>query len=305
MAERVIGYHGTLESTNALYGGEGMPPLVINCCLTGIVPTKSVNPHVPVSVEEIVEDACRVAEAGASMLHVHARDAGGVHTWRPEPYARIFSAIRRHHPDVILVATTSGRSVPSLECRAAVLELEGEARPDMASLTLGSLNFPRTASCNDPETIQGLARCMVERGIRPELEVFEPGMLNYAFYLLRKGLLRAPCYVNFLLGSLGAMAGRVADLAHLVRDVPADWTWAAAGIGRYQLPINTAAIVMGGHVRVGLEDNLFLDAGKREPASNVALVERVVRISGELERPIATPAQARRLIGLADGGHGS
>jgi uncharacterized protein (DUF849 family) len=291
--------HGGLAGVDALYSGGDRPPVVINVCLTGIVPAKSSNGSVPISVGEIVEDACRVVEAGASMLHIHAREDDGRPSWRPELYERIFCAIRAACPEVVIVATTSGRSDSRFEHRAAVLDLDGPARPDMASLTLGSLNFPESASVNPPDVIQRLALRMRERGVKPELEVFDPGMLNYALYLRRKGLLEEPCYVNLILGSLGGMAARVSDLAYLVRDIPEEWAWAAAGVGRFQLPMNLAGLLMGGHVRVGLEDNLYMDFGKHVPATNLALVERLVRFAAELERPIATPQQTRAMLGLA------
>lgn len=282
----------------ALYGGNPTPaiathPLIINVCLSGNLAARAVNPHFPVSVEEIVENALAVVEAGATMLHVHAYEADSTPTWRPEVFGRIFAAIRRHCPEVVLVATTSGRLHGETDKRAAVLELEGDARPDMASLTLGSLNFPSQASVNAPDTIQRLCMRMRDRYILPELEVFDLGMLNYAFYLQRKGLLPLDCYVNLMLGSLGAVPGRLLDLAHLVREVPQGWTWAAAGIGRYQLPVNTAAILMGGHVRVGLEDNPYYDYASRIPASNVQLVKRIVRLAAELGRPVATCRKTR------------
>lgn len=276
----------------------GCPPLVINACLTGMVPTKAANPHLPVSGEEIVADALAVVDAGASILHLHAREADGSPAWRPEVFAPIIVAIRRARPETIIGVTTSGRKVSELAQRAAVLELAGEARPDMASLTLGSLNFPAEASVNPPETIRRLAGIMLEKGIAPELEIFEPGMLNYAFHLASKGLLPQRCYVNFILGSLGTSPARVLDLANLAREVPPGWLWAGAGVGRYQLTMNTAALVMGGHVRVGLEDNLYYDAQKSRLATNRELVERLVRLAGELGRPISTPAQTRKLLDL-------
>jgi uncharacterized protein (DUF849 family) len=273
-------------------------PLIINACLTGMVPMKKDNPHVPVSVEEIVEDACRVVEAGATMLHVHARDADGAPTWRPEVFQRIIEGIRAHHPDVVIIATTSGREFTAFEQRSAVLDLDGQARPDMASLTLGSLNFPASASVNDPKIVGQLATKMKEKNIKPELEVFELGMLNYAFHLQRKGVLGNDCYVNFLLGSLGTAPARLLDLCNLVRELPKHWIWAGTGVGRFQLPVNVAAIIMGGNVRVGLEDNLFLDAERKRPATNPALVKRLVNIAGELGRDIATAQEVRERLGL-------
>ena len=141
---------------------------------------------------------------------------------------------------------------------------------------------------------------MRERGIVPELEVFDAGMLDYADYLIGRGVLREPFYFNFLLGSLGTLAATPSNLSRLAAAVPPGATWAAAGIGRFQLPMNAMAVAMGGHVRVGLEDNLFLDAAKQQPATNLLLVERVAGIARAMERPVATCAQARRRIGLGD-----
>lgn len=275
-----------------------LEPLIINACLTGNVPDKANNPNLPVSVEEIIKDAAAVIEAGARVLHIHARDERGTPTWKPEVFAKIFAGIRRHYPDIIITATTSGRVFTDFEQRAAVLELDGAAKPDMASLTLGSLNFPDGASTNSPEMIQRLASRMRERGIVAELEVFEPGMLNYALYLARKELIATPCYVNLILGSLGTSPARTLDLCNLARDVPQNWVWSAAGIGRYQLATCAAAIIMGGHVRIGLEDNLYYDAARNTPASNTVLVERMVRIAAEMGREVASFTQARNRLNL-------
>jgi uncharacterized protein (DUF849 family) len=199
---------------------------------------------------------------------------------------------------VIVCVSTSGRVFKSFEQRAEALDLDGELRPDMASLTLGSLNFPKQASVNDPEMIRRLAERMRERGIVPELEVFDLGMLDYAKYLIARGVLKPPFYVNLLLGSLGTLAATPFHLATLVMSLPPGATWAAAGIGRFQFDVNAMAITMGGHVRVGLEDNLWMDAAKERPATNVALVGRLVRLADAAERPVATPDEARSLIGL-------
>lgn len=292
-------------SFGSLYGGAPPPgisaePVIINVCLSGNVPTKETSPHLPVSVEEIVEDAVSVLECGASMLHIHARNSDGAPAWQPEIYGRIFEGIRRQQPEAVLVATTSGRQHSSLEKRSAVLALSGAAKPDLASLTLGSMNFPGQASVNSPDTIQALCQRMREGGITPELEAFDSGMLNYAFYLQRKGFLPQTCYVNLLLGSLGTLSGRVLDLANLVREIPHEWIWSGAGIGRYQLAMNNAALLMGGHVRVGLEDNPCYDYVNYEAATNKALVERVVLLAGILGRPIATCRQTRQKLRLSD-----
>jgi uncharacterized protein (DUF849 family) len=273
-------------------------PLVVNVALTGMVPTKFDNPAVPVTPSEIVDDAERCVRAGASIVHVHARDGHGAPTWRGEVYAEIVGGIRERCPGAIVCVSTSGRSWSELERRAEVLDLEGPLRPDLASLTLGSLNFPKQASVNDPETIVALAERMRERGIVPELEVFDLGMTDYARFLVDRGVLRPPFVFNILLGSLGTLAATPLNLAMVSRALPEGSFWAGAGIGRFQLAMNTLAIASGGHVRVGLEDNLWLDVDKTRPATNLALVERLASIARAAERPIATPAEARALLGL-------
>lgn len=288
-----------MSSRKGSKGGEqAIDPLIVNVALTGMVPTKDDNQHVPLTAEEIAEDAERCVRAGASIVHLHARDPEGVPTWRADVYADIIERVRERCPDVVVCVSTSGRLWSDLEKRAEVLELDGALKPDMASLTLGSMNFPRQASVNEPEMIVGLARRMAERGIVPELEVFDLGMVDYARYLVGRDVLRPPHYFNLLLGSLGTLAATPLHLALLVQALPPGSTWAGAGIGRFQFPVNAAAIAAGGHVRVGLEDALWLDADKRRPATNVTLVERLVRLGVACEREIATPARARELIGL-------
>jgi uncharacterized protein (DUF849 family) len=274
------------------------PPLIVNAALTGMVPTKADNPAVPVSPEEIAADAEACLAAGASIVHVHARDEDGRPTYRLDVYREIVTRIRERRPDAIVCVSTSGRVFKELEQRAEVLDLDGDLKPELASLTLGSLNFPREASINAPDTIRGLAERMAERGIVPELEIFDLGMVDYARYLLGRGVLRPPLYANVLLGSLGTLAATPLHLALVTEALPDGTTWGATGIGRFQLDVNVLAIAMGGHVRVGLEDSLYLDAEKRRPATNRTLVERVAAIAAACERELATPAQARELIGL-------
>jgi uncharacterized protein (DUF849 family) len=272
-------------------------PLIINACLTGVV-NKPGQSRTPMTISEIIEDACEVIECGATILHCHARDADGNNTWDPEVFGNIFTGIRRHHPEVVLCATCSGRVQNTYETRSAVLMLDGDAKPDMGSLTLGSMNFITGPSINSPEMIQKLATTMVERGIIPEMEVFDHGMLNYGLYLASRGVLKPPYYVNVLLGSLGTIPARAEDLCTMTKDIPGEWIWAGAGIGKFQLPINTLSIVMGGHVRVGLEDNIYYDYNKDIKATNADLVKRLVRVSNELMRPISTIAQTRAKLNL-------
>ena len=273
-------------------------PLVINLALTGMVPTKADNPNVPVTPDEIANDAARCVAAGASILHLHARDESGVPTYRRDVYAEIVEKVRARCGDVIVGVSTSGRRFSEFEQRAEVLELEGDLAPELASLTLGSLNFPQQGSVNDPRMIRQLAERMRERGIVPELEVFDLGMVDYATYLLEQGVLAPPLSFNILLGNLGTLAATPANLATVVRALPEGATWAAAGIGRFQEAVSVLAVELGGHARTGLEDNLWLDRAKTQPADNASLVERVVGVARSIEREITTPAQARELLGL-------
>ncbi|MES2209909.1 MAG: 3-keto-5-aminohexanoate cleavage protein [Chloroflexota bacterium] len=272
--------------------------LIINLAPTGMVPTRADSPHVPLTPEAVAAEVRRCVDLGVSIVHVHPRDAAGQPSQDPQLAAEFIRAIRTTAPSVVVGITTSGRVNPALRERAAVLALEGDARPEMASLTLGSMNFPRQASVNAPETIHGLAERMAERGIVPEWEVFDAGMLDYAGYLRGKGLLGDPVYANLLLGSLGTLAATPANLALLVDRLPAGATWSGAGIGRYQFLINRLSIAMGGHVRVGLEDNLWFDDARTELATNARLVERVVAIGRSMGREPASPAQVRERLGI-------
>lgn len=274
------------------------PPLIINAALTGMVPTKADNGSVPITAEEIAEDAARCVEAGGSIVHLHARDAEGRPTYRGDTYAEIIGAVRARTPSAIICVSTSGRTFKTFDERSEVLELDGELKPELASLTLGSLNFPQQASVNEPKIIQALAEKMAERGIVPELEVFDFGMVDYAKVLIEREVLRPPFYFNLLLGSLGTLSATPFHLATLAASLPPGSTWSAAGIGRFQFSVNVMAITMGGHVRVGLEDNLWLDQQKQCPATNLALLERLATLAHAAERRIASPDRARELIGL-------
>ena len=275
-----------------------MKKLIINFTPTGMVPTKAMTSLVPISVEEIVEDVLDCARLGVSIVHIHARDNQGRPTPDPEIFSEIIRGIRRERQDLILCVTTSGRTHPRLEDRAAVLDLTGETKPDMASLTLGSMNFARTASVNSPEVIQALARRMLERGIRPELEVFEAGMINYGKYLMHKGLLQSPGYFNLLLGNIATAQADEPTLDLMLGTLPEGATWALAGIGDCQLQVHRWAMERGGNVRVGLEDNIYLDEKRTRLASNRMQVQRIVDLADELGREISTPDETRILLGL-------
>jgi uncharacterized protein (DUF849 family) len=273
-------------------------PLIINLALTGMVPRRSDNPHVPLTPAEICEDVARCFAVGARVFHVHARNADESPAYEREIFAEIIAGIRQSTPEAIICVTTSGRQLNTFESRSEVLSLQGDLKPDMASLTLGSLNFPKQASVTDPDMIRRLAGAMHEAGIVPELEIFDMGMLDYAHYLIGRNILRPPYVCNLLLGSLGTLMATPLNLALLVERLPPGALWSAAGIGRYQFPMNALGIVSGGHVRTGLEDNLYMDRAKREPATNLRLVERLVTLAAASGRRVATPAETRARIGV-------
>lgn len=273
-------------------------PLIINVALTGMIPTKRLTPYIPISTDEIIEDAIKVHDAGASIVHLHARDKQGEPISDARYYEEIITSIRKERPELICCATTSGRGGQSFEERSEVLHLTGAAKPDMASLSLGSLNFLSGPSINSLETIQRLAILMQDKNIKPELEIFDSGMVNVAKYLERHQIISGKKYFNILLGNLNTAAATINELSHIYLSLPEDSIWAAAGLGNFQLPMNMAAIIAGGNVRIGLEDNIYYDSERKTLANNVELVKRIIRISNELERSIATPQVARNLLGL-------
>lgn len=266
--------------------------LIIKLAPTGMIPTKDQTIHVPITAEEIAEDTYKAYKLGVSLVHVHARDEQGMPTHKKEKFKEIFDKIKKKCPDIIICATTSGRITPQVEHRSEVLAL----KPEMASLTVGSMNFPNYPSVNSLQTIKTLAQIMKENDILPELEIFESGFINTANYLSKKGYLKQPLHFNLLLGSLGSIPADMKDLVYLVNSLPPDSTWSATGIGRFQTKINIAAMIMGGHVRVGIEDSIYYNYPKKELATNEVLVKRIVRLAEELGIEIATPDEARKIL---------
>lgn len=269
-----------------------MDKLIITVAPTGSVPTKQMNPHLPVTPQEIGEDAARCLAAGASIVHLHAREDDGSNSTRLERFAEIDSAVAASAPEIIRQISTGGRAGSGLEARAPRLELN----PEMASLTTGSVNFPNQVYENSPELIRRLAEIMAERGVRPEIECFDAAMIPNAVYMVDDGLLSAPVHFNLVMGLRGAIPASARNLVFMVDSLPAGSTWTVTGIGRHQLIMAVHAILMGGHVRVGLEDNIWYSQGVK--ASNTMLVERIVRLTGELGREVASPDEARRILSL-------
>tara|TARA_R110000744_G_scaffold37930_1_gene86777 strand:- start:512 stop:1381 length:870 start_codon:yes stop_codon:yes gene_type:complete len=276
--------------------------LVINFTPTGMIPTKSMTPYVPVSVSEIVEDVHKACELGITMVHLHARDPiSGEPTHEKEIYGEIIEGIRKHAPYLVICVSLSGRNVKKLELRADPLMLEGPLKPDFGSLTLSSLNFNQTASINSPSMVQDLAALMKEKGIVPELEVFDIGMINYSKYLERKGLIKSPYYFNLLLGNIACAQADILHTGVMIRDIPEDSIYSLAGIGNQQLKMNSLAIAIGAGVRVGLEDNIWFDTSRTKLATNIGLLERIHTIAKANDREIMTPQEFRLKMKLEPG----
>jgi len=273
----------------------GPGPCIITVAITGSVPRKENNPAVPITVSEQVESTHAAYEAGAAMVHVHVRNDDQTTTSNPDKFADFKERIRRHCPDLILQFSTGGRSGVGSE-RGGMLH----HRPEMASLSTGSVNFPTRVYENPPDLIRELAEKMTHYGVKPEIEVFDLAMLYNAIDYARDGLLTRPLHVQFVLGVKHALPAARDILEFEVaklRELMPDATWVAAGIGRHQLDVNRWCLEMGGHCRTGLEDNVRWDK-TRLAASNAELVARVKDLCGEYDREVATPAVARQILGL-------
>jgi 3-keto-5-aminohexanoate cleavage enzyme len=273
--------------------------LIINFTPTGMIPTKDMTPEVPVTSDEIIDQVLEASELGVNMVHLHVREAEtGLPTYKKALYADIISGIRRKNKDLVISVSTSGRNVFEFEKRSEVLDLKGEVKPDLGSLTLSSLNFNKQASVNSPQMIQALAKKMMENHIRPELEVFDLGMINYAKYLIRKGLIKPPYYFNLILGNIACAQANMLSLGLMINELPQDAIWPVGGGGDFQLRMNAMAIVAGGGVRVGLEDNIWYDAHRTRLASNRDLVKRVLDIAKAMGREPYCQKATRDLLGV-------
>ncbi|MBN2318265.1 MAG: 3-keto-5-aminohexanoate cleavage protein [Acidobacteria bacterium] len=276
--------------------------LIINFTPTGMIPTKDMTPLVPVTVEEIVEDVHKAVEIGITMVHLHAREeATGNPTYKAETYAKIIAGIRAFAPELILCVSLSGRNYSEYEQRAEPLQLDGDLKPDLGSLTLSSLNFNRVASMNSPDMIQALASEMKSRGVMPELEAFDAGMINYAKYLETKEIIQPPYYFTLLLGNIACAQADFLHAGIMIRDLPPNSFWSMAGIGNAQLMMNSLAIAAGGGVRVGLEDNIWFDTARTRLASNSDLLHRVHQIAEANERKVMPAGKLRKLLKLREG----
>ena len=270
-------------------------PCILCCAITGSVPTKAANPAVPISISEQVESSLAAVEAGASIIHAHVRNADETPSSDPEKFARLQEELRRHSPDVIIQFSTGGRSGAGQE-RGEMLPL----RPDMASLSVGSNNFPTRVYENPPDLVAWLASEMQKYEVVPEVEAFDLSHILQALRLHDEGKLFGKLYVQFVMGVKNAMPADRAVFDFYVAQMQArapQAAWCAAGIGPNQLVVNEWAIAAGGHTRAGLEDNVRLDRNTLAP-SNAALIARAAELCTRYERPVASPAQAREILGL-------
>ena len=264
-----------------------------------MIPTKEMTPFVPITPDEIIDEVLNVVDLGVTMVHLHARDPEtGETTYKKEIYAEIIRGIRNKEKNLILCVSTSGRNVSEFEKRSECLDLEDELKPDFGSLTLSSLNFNKQANINSPQMIQDLARKMMEKGIKAELEAFDLGMINYSKYLIQKGLLLPPYYFNLILGNIACAQADILHLALLINELPEESVWSVGGVGDYQLQMNAMAVVAGGGVRIGLEDNIWYDVERTRLARNRDLIERIVSIAKTMGREPFSPKEARDLLKL-------
>jgi 3-keto-5-aminohexanoate cleavage enzyme len=269
-----------------------MDKLMITAALVGAEVTRAEQPNLPITPAEIADAAYACWQAGASVCHLHVRDDQGRPTQDRERFRETIDSIRARC-DIIIQVSTGGAVGMTTEERLQPVSL----RPEMATLTCGTVNFGDSVFYNGPDLLRRFASELKRYGVRPEFEIFEAGMIENALRLAREGLVEPPFHFDFVLGVPGGLPATAKHLLFLTELVPSGATWSVAGIGRHQLPMAALAVTLGGHVRVGFEDNIYYRRGQLA-TSNAQLVERVVRIARELEREIATPAEARQALGV-------
>lgn len=267
---------------------------IITVAPTGAWPTKENNPNLPMTPKEIAEDVYECYKAGAAVAHLHMRDDAGKGTMSKEKFEETVKLIREKC-DIVLNLTTSGDLNATDETRQAHLKA---IKPELASYDCGSMNWMNNSLfINHPKFLEELGMTMQENGVKPEIEIFDAGMIYNSLYYLKKGVLKAPLHYQFVLGAAGGTAATVENLVYLKNLIPEGSTWSALGIGKGHVPIMLAAIAMGGHVRVGMEDNVLF-APKVLADSNAQFVTRAANIIRESGNEVATPDEAREILGL-------
>jgi len=275
-----------------------MKKFIINFCPTGVIPTKNMNPYSPLTPDEICQDVQYAYEQGIQMVHLHARDKDGNNTMDKNVYSEIITKIKEKCPHIIIVVSLTGRVINTFESRSDVLNLKGISKPDMASLTLSSLNFTKNPSVNSPEMIIKLLEKMNQENIKPELEVFDVGMINYSKYLIKKGLIKPPYYYNIILGNIASAQNTPSDITSLINALPPKSYFSIGGIGQQQLSSNMIGIVYADGVRIGLEDNIYYDYKREIKATNNKLIDRIISLSQINERELYTCQELRNLLKL-------
>lgn len=272
-----------------------MNPLIITVAITGAETTKKMNSALPTTPKEQAEAARECVEAGASVIHLHVRDEDERPSQSLDHFRASIEAIRAAcDPEPIIQISTGGAvGVPMEERIRPIVEL----KPEMASLNVASMNFGDDIFINHPLEVKKLAKYMLELGVIPEVEVYDAGHIEIVRRLLKEGYLKKPIHYQFVLGVPGGMSGEERNLNFMIDSIDPDDTWATAGVGRWQKPLSQSAVERGGFVRVGFEDNVFWEKGVLAK-SNAQFVERVKKIADEIKRPVATPAEARKMIGL-------
>ena len=267
-------------------------PLIITVAGVGAELAKENTPYLPVTPDEIVAEAVLVFNLGARIFHLHVRDDAGKPTCNPNRIKSIVGRIRQQVP-MIMQVSTGGAIGDTLDDRLKTLD----AGPEMGSLTLGSVNFGNDVFVNTVPIITALAQKMLEKKIKPELEIFDAAMMEEASVLLKKGLIKSPLYINIILGGPGWLSATVENLEFILKKMPPRSSWSASGVGKGQLPMIEYAVLHGGHVRTGLEDNIYLSKGVLAKG-NAELVEQVLDLARKHKRKIATPEEARKILGL-------
>ena len=275
---------------------------IITVAVTGAWPTRKDNSNLPVTPQEIADDVYSCWQAGAAVAHIHVREDDGTPSMRFERYQETVALIRaKKDCDICLNITSSGGTLGSgttEEDDETRIRPIRELRPELCSFDCGTMNWQyRTIFENHPRFLERLGRTVQEVQVKPELEIFDIGMLYAAEHYMGRGILKAPCHFQFILGAPGGVAATVEDLLTLKQRLPPGSTWAASGIGKGHVPIMLATIALGGHLRVGMEDNVFYHRGI-PAASNAQLVERAVRLLGETGLQAASPDEARRIVGI-------
>ncbi|MBF0297160.1 MAG: 3-keto-5-aminohexanoate cleavage protein [Oligoflexia bacterium] len=268
-------------------------PIIISCPVIGAELTKETYPYLPLTAEELANAAAEAVAAGASIIHLHVRDENGRPTQKVDVFEKV-SKLIRERCECILQYSTGGAVGTPVDARCAPLAL----KPEMGTLSMGTMNFASDVFENSQATITQISQALQMNNVMPELEIFDYGMLEAVDRYVKKNIIPKKFHIDFVLGVPGGMSGEIRNLVMLVDRLAAEQTWAVAGVGRFQLPLSTCAIAMGGHVRVGIEDNIYYRKGEMA-TSNAELIKRIVRIAQEFDRKPATIAETRALLSLS------